>query len=397
MAVLQIRNEITSQEEQIINSFYGLESVSFASVDDFLNSMDPLDNVIDLRLHCPGGSCLEGWAIYDALRNSGKRITATIEGVCASMASVILLAAPENRRRAYPNASLLIHNPWTVVAGGYTAEELEVRAEDLKREQTKILDLYVERTGGDRKALQKLMDEDKLINMDKAKELGFVSEIIKPNTASIKPNSKNMDGKFKEAFASFAKSLGFRMVSDVVALSLTSLEGVKVDIDTEGDNPKVGDKATPDGTHTIEFESGEKKVITVEGGKITAITPYESADDKKKAKMKELEELKAKFEAHEAAIAQLKIEREGFEASINALKVENGALKAGQITEAQSDILASVEKMGGAEWVKRMEEAKGSYTPPVGDPTHNGKNQEEQPVRAKLSERLEQMRNRKRD
>ena len=75
----------------------GADGVSFKDVDNFVASIPQDDERIDLRLHCVGGSVSEGWAIVDKLRSTGKTISATIEGACASMASVILLAASDRK------------------------------------------------------------------------------------------------------------------------------------------------------------------------------------------------------------------------------------------------------------------------------------------------------------
>ena len=65
-----------------------------------------------MRLHCTGGDVIEGWAMVDKLRATGKEIRATIEGQCASMATVLLCAAHKENRRAYPHAQILIHDPY---------------------------------------------------------------------------------------------------------------------------------------------------------------------------------------------------------------------------------------------------------------------------------------------
>ena len=90
MAKLEIYNDIVSQDEKVtMKMWMGLDGVCFADIKDFINSIDESDDNIDIHIHCRGGSCMEGWAIYDALRTSGKKITAVIEGECSSMASVI--------------------------------------------------------------------------------------------------------------------------------------------------------------------------------------------------------------------------------------------------------------------------------------------------------------------
>ena len=128
--------------------FSGVEGVSFQDIDEFISSIPENDNLIDMRLHCAGGDVIEGWAMVDKLRATGKEICATIEGQCASMATVLLCAAPKEARRAYPHAQILIHDPYIpeyTLADAYRAEDLEKIAADLRANTEKILDFYVER------------------------------------------------------------------------------------------------------------------------------------------------------------------------------------------------------------------------------------------------------------
>ncbi len=196
MALLKIYSDIVDEQEKVfMRDCMGLDGVCFKDIADFLSSIPEDDGSIDLRINCAGGDCIEGWAIYDALRSSGKEITVAIEGQCSSMATVILMSAPLERRNAYKNAHICIHNPEAcyIDVDYYTrntadnidavADSLRRQAETLRMEQNKLLDLYVERTGADRDALQDLMNQDIYINTDRAKELGFIGNILVPNTA----------------------------------------------------------------------------------------------------------------------------------------------------------------------------------------------------------------------
>ena len=94
MATLKIYNDIQTEREKSAAKFFGeAEGVCFKDINAFCESIPDDDNDIDLRLHCDGGSVTEGWAIYDRLRQTGKQITATVEGNCSSMATVVLMAA----------------------------------------------------------------------------------------------------------------------------------------------------------------------------------------------------------------------------------------------------------------------------------------------------------------
>ena len=162
MATLKLYNPILSEATKECYWFCDEAGTSFKDVDEFINGIPAGDDNIELLLHCDGGEVNEGWAIVDKLRSTGKKITATIEGNCASMATVVLLAASE--RRAYPHASLLIHKPYYpeyTLADAYRADDLESLAASLRDDEQKMLDFYVERTGADRADLEALMNEDK--------------------------------------------------------------------------------------------------------------------------------------------------------------------------------------------------------------------------------------------
>ena len=103
MATLKLYNPILSEATKECYWFCDEAGTSFKDVDEFINGIPAGDDNIELLLHCDGGEVNEGWAIVDKLRSTGKKITATIEGNCASMATVVLLAASE--RRAYPHGS----------------------------------------------------------------------------------------------------------------------------------------------------------------------------------------------------------------------------------------------------------------------------------------------------
>ena len=136
MAQLKIYTYIQSESDKTFARLVGdVEGVSFADIDAFCNSIPADDNQIEVRLHCDGGSVTEGWAMYDRLRATGKEITCIVEGNAASMATVILMAAPKERRKAYENAHILMHNPWAVVMTAADADDMQKMANDLKAEQ----------------------------------------------------------------------------------------------------------------------------------------------------------------------------------------------------------------------------------------------------------------------
>lgn len=362
--ILKIYNEIIPEEERKLRlMFMGLDGVSFSGIDEFIASIPEGDDTIDMRINSPGGVVSEGWGIIDKLRATGKKITATVEGQASSMAAIILLAASE--RKAYKHATLLIHDayyPDLYLPKG-TAEELEKRAALLRQDNERALDFMVERTGADRDALEALMKEDKPVDMEKAKELGFIHEILEPVSASARTGAlptmsstqsseNNMENKktIASAFKAFAEALGLsvKMEADPapVGYVLTAQDGTEINIDKPGgEDPAVGDAATPDG----EFLMPDGTTIVVADGVITEIRDAEPEPEPE-----EDPEEPVDVEALNAALAAKDEE-------IAALQARIAELEAGQMTADQQSIVDKVMKAGGMAWLDKS--LKSNYKP----------------------------------
>lgn len=353
MAVLKIQNDIQTEEQKKECQFWGdAEGVCFKDVDEFVASIPQDDNQIEVRLFCDGGVCSEGWAIYDKLRATGKEITCIVEGKAASMATIILMAAPKERRKAYKNAKILVHNPWAprwALGDTLTAEDLEKAAQSLQQEQDRMLDLYVERCGCEREEMQALMDEDKFIDVERAKELGIIGEIIAPASAKargayVNAKIKSRMAKGKDEKVEVKKSLldkvlakiGVRNIDEVtVGLDLSTADGKTLTIEREEGEPQVGDKASPDGT----FVMPDGKTIVVENGVITDILAGEGAegadggdggdggsDDKVAELTKKVEELEQEVEELKEKLDDANVKAKTVDdlRILNAVKIAGG-------------------------------------------------------------------------
>ena len=271
MAVLNIYNDIQSEQEKAVTRMWGMEpGISFRDINEFCDSLPADDKTIDVHIHCNGGDVLEGWAIYDRLRATGKTITTVVDGTAASMATVIMMAAPKERRKAYANAQILVHNPWLDPAwigsmGMATADDLEKAAQQLKEQQDRILDLYVERCGCDREEMAALMAEDKFISVERAMELGMVGEIIAPISAK-RVNHMSIKDKIINAINSVFGS-DHETGHHMMAMELATAGGDTLRIEREEGAPAVGDVAEPDG----EWLMPDNTTIVVENGVITEI------------------------------------------------------------------------------------------------------------------------------
>lgn len=360
MAELKIFNDIQSEDtKNIVQYFGGVEGTSFRDIDEFIKTIPADDETIDIRLHCNGGEVLEGFAIYDKLRSTGKTISAVVEGTCASMATIILLSAQADKRKAYQNAEFLIHEPYMAYQTSHgTADELRKASEEMQRLEDKLTDIYVDRTNADRDTIVALMKDGKFISADKAQEIGLISTIIAPASAKHTPinhikRESDMDNETIKVERSWLqKALSFLGVTEStepeqtqesapVDMTLTTADGAELTIEREEGDPEVGDKASPDGTHTM----SDGKTIIVEDGVIVEIRepePEEEPADKTPepdAKDLEISDLKAQIEELKAQLA---------DATANG-KSENDV-----------ETLDWVAKAGGLDTLKNM---ASDYTP----------------------------------
>ena len=358
--ILKIYSQIVPEEGRQTLQFFGLDGVSFNTIDEFIANIPEEDNVIDMRINSPGGVVSEGWAIIDKLRMTGKEITATIEGQASSMAAAVLLAA--SKRKGYKHATLLIHGAryCDLYIPTATEEELERRIEAIREDNARLLDFMVERTGADRDTLEALMKEDKPISMEKAMELGFVHEILEPLSATADTNTRThmASNKIATALNALAGALGEALGLKVnleadeapVGYVLTSQDGTEINIEkAEGEDPAVGDKASPDGEHLMP----DGKTIIIEDGVITEIreaeAPEENPEDETPAE-DVAEDVNAE---HEAALAAKDAELAEKAQEIETLQARINALEAAQMTDDQKVILAKVDKAGGRAWLDK--------------------------------------------
>ena len=398
MAYLKIYSPIVNEENKAMTLFFsGVEGVSFQDIDEFISSIPENDNLIDMRLHCAGGDVIEGWAMVDKLRATGKEIHATIEGQCASMATVLLCAAPKENRRAYPHAQILIHDPYIpeyTLADAYRAEDLEKIAADLRANTEKILDFYVERTGANREELAALMKDDKWIDTAEAQRLGFISEIIPPasayagkgadawpnnnqNKTSMK-NEKTMQAAMKR----LAALMGFNVTpAQIVAYELDTESGETITIDKpEGEAPAVGDNAAPDGEHKMP----DGTTIIIEDGIITEIRAAEGQGGEEPEPVAEGEDEK------DVRIAELEAENAELKERIAELEQELEGAKSVAKTSDEKRILNLVKVAGGIDWLKKVQS---EYKPAGRGFPQSGKTETE--GESKVARRLAELRAKK--
>jgi len=334
---IYIYGDIYNEQSEMSKAF-GV--VSMSSVLSQLNQAkkENADEIV-VHIHSRGGDVNEGFAIHDLLVSSGFRITTIVEGLCASIASVIALAGTERKMMA--NSEFFIHNPWAdpSTMSGFTADDYAKRAADIKVAEDKLLNFYVVKTGGEKETIANMMKVETSLTAEQALEMKFITDIVQTINAKAYLPIKNKFHEMKEV--STIKNALSRVLSfldgntiNVVALDLTLEDGTPIVVETEESEIKVGDAVTingepaPDGEHML----SNGTTIIVAGGKIAEI------------KMAEME---AKDENASEEIAELIEANKSLTISNESLKSENDSLKndISQLTKQVSEIQSRIKNL----------------------------------------------------
>jgi ATP-dependent Clp protease protease subunit len=154
--------------------FGGVTAKQFA---DDLKAIGKVD-LITVRINSPGGDVFQGLTIYRLLVDHPAKIVVHIDGLAASIASVIAMAAEEIH--ISEAAFLMVHNAWGFAIG--SADEMRTMASLLDKTTASIKDVYIARTGKSAEQIKTWMDAETWFTAQEAVDFGFATDV----TANMK-------------------------------------------------------------------------------------------------------------------------------------------------------------------------------------------------------------------
>lgn len=128
---------------------------------------------IDLHINSPGGEVFDGITIYNLLKQHPATITTYIDGIAASIASVIALVG--DKVVMAENALYMMHNPSGMVVGN--ADDMRSMADVLDKVRGSMLKVYSGKSGKEDQDIVPLLDAETWMNADEALAAGFIDEI----------------------------------------------------------------------------------------------------------------------------------------------------------------------------------------------------------------------------
>ena len=141
----------------------------------FLESEDPSKD-ISLYINSPGGSISAGMAIYDTMQYIKCDVSTICVGMAASMGAFLLAGGTKGKRKALPNAEILIHQPLGGAQG--QATEIEIAARHIIRTKERMNRLLAQNTGKSYEDLVKDTDRDNWMTAQEAVEYGRIDSVV---------------------------------------------------------------------------------------------------------------------------------------------------------------------------------------------------------------------------
>ena len=149
--------------------------ISGASVEKELKKIGKAKEIV-VRINSPGGDCFEAFAIYNALRRHGAKISVKVDSLAASAASLIAMAG--DTIEMAENSMMMVHNCWCMVAGNKA--DLAKTIEILDRVDQNLRATYVARTGISEREIAELLDAETWMTAGEALAFGFADSIGQP-------------------------------------------------------------------------------------------------------------------------------------------------------------------------------------------------------------------------
>ena len=175
---LKIVNKSAAKAEILIygsigESWFG-DSITAKQFSEELGKLEASVNEITVRINSPGGDVFDGIAIYNRLKQHKAKVVVHIDGLAASIASIIALAGDEIV--IGEGALYMVHLPWTMAMGNRT--ELDHVVNRLLDVEEQLISIYSKKTKKSRTEIKKMLEDETWMDAEQAIKEGFVDSKI---------------------------------------------------------------------------------------------------------------------------------------------------------------------------------------------------------------------------
>ena len=198
MKVYQLVGEIADFD--YVSETFGFRICGPASLKKFLADCADGETVM-IEINSPGGLCVPGMEMANAIKNSKAHVVAHITGIAASMASVIACACDEIRMEEA--AFMMIHDPWSWIEGN--AAEMRKEAQNLDQFKAVIMSFYRGKFAKSEEEISALMSDETWMTGAECVENGLKCELIKSDLRMVALVGCAKFGNMPEAAAKLYK------------------------------------------------------------------------------------------------------------------------------------------------------------------------------------------------
>jgi ATP-dependent protease ClpP protease subunit len=168
---LEIKNQVKNKAELIMYGDVSPWDISAEMLQAEMSNLDSSVTELDVRIFSGGGDVFEGIAIYNILKRSDRKITMYVDGLAASIASIIILAADEIV--IGEGSQIMIHSPYCFCMGN--SSELQGVIDRLEMTEREMVKIYQKVTGLSETEIIGMMANETWFNDDQAVEFGFAT------------------------------------------------------------------------------------------------------------------------------------------------------------------------------------------------------------------------------
>lgn len=149
----------------------------------FLQSEDEEKDIF-FYINSPGGSVSAGMGIYDTMQYVKCPVATICIGQAASMGAVLLAAGAPGKRKALPNARVMIHQPSGGAQGQST--DIQIQAKETQRIRDILNEILARHTGKDTGTINRDTERDYFMSAEEARAYGLVDEVLAYREKSTK-------------------------------------------------------------------------------------------------------------------------------------------------------------------------------------------------------------------
>ncbi len=171
----EIRAQAEGEAEILIYDDIGFFGIT---AKDFVEDLKTLGDIkkITVRINSYGGEVFAGFAIYNVLARHPAEVTVWVDGIAASIASVVAMAG--DKVIMPDNSFMMIHRSWGLVVGN--AEDMQAWSETMEKFDRSIVLAYQKKSPRSAEDILQLMSDESWLTAAEAKEWGFADEISEP-------------------------------------------------------------------------------------------------------------------------------------------------------------------------------------------------------------------------